>query len=333
MHLRRMTLAVSAVVASAALALSGCSSTLSNTTTSVSSDTASWPLTVTDDAGHEVTLDSQPERIVNTAVSVTGTLLAIDAPVVASAAASVSDVTDDKGFFSQWAGVADERGVEVLYPDLTFDLESVVAVDPDLVIVSTSGADSVYDDHYDELTAQGVPVYVANYGSKSWEELAEDFGTLTGHQAEARQAVDDFDAYAADAAEKITVSDGGASIVSFNGSGKDSGVAKGTSAQAAILTKLGFQVAEADSTLDTSEKPRQDFTFVTYENLSKAITGGTVFTLSDDGRKAKALESDATLANLDAVKNGRVYPLGLTSFRIDPYSGRQMIDQIVSDLA
>lgn len=129
MHLRRMTLAVSAVVASAALALSGCSSTSSDTTSSASSDTASWPLTVTDDAGHEVTLDSQPERIVNTAVSVTGTLLAIDAPVVASAAASVSDITDDKGFFSQWAGVADERGVEVLYPDLTFDLESVVAVD------------------------------------------------------------------------------------------------------------------------------------------------------------------------------------------------------------
>jgi len=35
------------------------------------------------------------------------------------------------------------------------------------------------------------------------------------------------------------------------------------------------------------------------------------------------------LANLDAVKGNQVYSLGPTSFRIDYYSGIQMIDMVV----
>ena len=51
----------------------------------------------------------------STTPSVTGILLAMDAPLVASAATTPSRLTDAKGFFSQWAKVADQRGVEVLY--------------------------------------------------------------------------------------------------------------------------------------------------------------------------------------------------------------------------
>lgn len=53
----------------------------------------------------------KPLRIVSTAPSLTGILLAINAPLVASAATTPSPLTDEKGFFSQWAKVADERGV------------------------------------------------------------------------------------------------------------------------------------------------------------------------------------------------------------------------------
>jgi iron complex transport system substrate-binding protein len=49
---------------------------------------------------------------------------------VASAAATPSRLTDDKGFFSQWAAVADQRDVQVLYRNLQFDIEAVVASAP-----------------------------------------------------------------------------------------------------------------------------------------------------------------------------------------------------------
>ena len=40
------------------------------------------------------------------------------------------------------------------------------------------------------------------------------------------------------------------------------------------------------------------------------------------------LTYDPVLANLRAVQHKRVYPLGPSSFRIDYYSGRQMLDTV-----
>ena len=45
--------------------------------------------------------ETKPARIVSTTPSVTGILLAMDAPLVASAATTPSRLTDAKGFFSQ----------------------------------------------------------------------------------------------------------------------------------------------------------------------------------------------------------------------------------------
>src|SRR5256885_944609 len=82
-----------------------------------------------------------PGRIVSPSPSVPGTLLAIDAPVVATAATTPSRMTDDKGFFSQWAAVADKRGVQVLYRNLQFDIEAAIGASPDLLVASATGAD------------------------------------------------------------------------------------------------------------------------------------------------------------------------------------------------
>jgi iron complex transport system substrate-binding protein len=121
---------------------------------------AAWPRTIEHHSG-TLTLKSKPLRIVSTAPSLTGILLAINAPLVASAATTPSPLTDEKGFFSQWAKVADERGIEVLYSNLEFDIEAIIAAEPDLVVVSATGADSVLP-QYAELVAQGIPTMVVN---------------------------------------------------------------------------------------------------------------------------------------------------------------------------
>lgn len=320
----------------AAFALTACGTDSPSATESSQAATAEasadaiWPRTVTDEKG-EVTLDAQPEKIVSTSISVTGTLLAINAPVVASAATSVSDITDDKGFFSQWADVADERGVDVLYDNLEFSMEALIAADPDLVIVSTSGADSVLD-HYDEISAQ-FPTLVVDYSKQTWQDLATELGEATGHEADAAQAISDFDDYAATAAQSITVPEGGVSIVSYNGPGADQGIAKKTGPHAQLMNELGIDVVEAPANLDTSEQERSDFAFVTFENLSQAIGGDAVFLLSGTEETVQAFESQSVLANLPAVQSGSVYPLGPTSFRIDYYSGKQFIDAVVDALS
>lgn len=43
--------------------------------------------------------------------------------------------------------------------------------------------------------------------------------------------------------------------------------------------------------------------------------------------------ADPVLANVEAVREGRVYALGPSSFRMDYYSGLAMIDTVEAQLA
>lgn len=290
-----------------------------------------WPRTIQHELG-ELTIEKQPKRVVNTALSATGTLLAIDAPVIASSATRISALTDDKGFFSQWADVAHERGVEILYPNLEFDLEAIIAADPDLLIISTTGGDSVKE-HYDELVAQGIPTMAVNYSNKKWQDLAAQFGEALGLEAEAKEAADRFDAYVADLAKTIDLPEGPVSIVGFN-IGTTQSVSKTTSPQAHLLSAMGFDVHGIAQGIPAEDRGgRSDFSFVTFENLSAGITGDTVFLLRGTEKNVEAFLNEPTFANLSAVKSKQVYPLGFSSFRIDYYSGKAMADTVAKFFA
>lgn len=288
-----------------------------------------WPRTVPHDAG-ELTLPVQPRRIVSTAPSLTGILLAIGAPVVASAATTPSALTDDKGFFSQWAEVADERGVEMLYGKLEFDIEAVIGAEPDLLIISATGADSVVQ-HLAELEAQGIPAIVVNYSNQSWQDIALQLGKATGLETDAADAIRRFDAYAAEVAASLPSVEGPVSIVGYNIGGSYS-VSKPASPQAQLLAALGMTVVGLPESLRGQVTRASDFEFISQENLPAAITGKTVFLLRATDEDIAAFLGDPVLANLPAVTGKRVYPLGPTSFRIDYYSGRQMIDMVARSL-
>ena len=302
----------------------------STDSTAAASTDEGWPRTIDHEMG-ELELEAKPERIVSTSVSVTGTLLAIDAPVVASAATGVSPITDDKGFFAQWSDVADERGVDVLYDNLEFNMEALIAADPDLVIISTSGADTVADE-YDQIAEQ-FPTIAVDYSKQTWQELATELGADTGNEEGAQAAIDDFDDYAADAASKITVPEGGASIVSYNGPSQEQAIGKQTGPHAQLMSALGFDVIEGPDELDTTDQERDDFIFITYENLTKGIEGESVFLLTGTEDTVDSFLSDSTLANLPAVQSEQVYPLGINSFRIDYYSGKELVDSVVDSLS
>ncbi|MDM7853132.1 Fe2+-enterobactin ABC transporter substrate-binding protein [Pseudochrobactrum kiredjianiae] len=290
---------------------------------------ADWPRTIKYDAG-EVTLKAKPLRIVSTTPSVTGILLAIKAPVVATAATTPSALTDDKGFFTQWAGIADERGVEILYANLDFDLESVIGWEPDLLIASATGADSVIQ-HYAELEAQNIPTLVVNYSNQSWQTIATQLGKATGLETEAKQAIARFNSLATEAAGKIQRPAEPVSIVGYSIGGSYS-IAKPASPQAQLLTALGFEVAGLPAELEADVSRSTDFAFISHENLSAAIAGKSVFLMRGTEADVQAFLTDPVLRNLDAVSAKRVYPLGMTSFRIDYYSGLQMLETIVRQL-
>ncbi len=270
--------------------------------------------------------ETSPARIVSTTPSVTGILLAMDAPLVASAATTPSRLSDAKGFFTQWAEVADQRGVQVLYKNLVFDIEAVIGQDPDLLVISATGADSVIQ-HQDELNAQGVKTFVVNYSNQSWQEIATELGRQTGLQSQAAAAIKRFDDYTADVGASLKVPAGSVSVVGYNIGGSYS-IARENSPQARVISALGFKVAGLPAALESQVKRSSDVAFISRENLSAGITGDSVFLLSASDADVQAFLADPVLANLPAVINKRVYALGPSSFRIDYYSGREMIDAV-----
>lgn len=329
-----------ATLAVATLGLTACSSEptesepTSSTATAADTDTdtnadaeASWPRTIKHELG-ETTLEAKPTRIANTAISATGTLLAMDAPLIASAATSPSEITDDKGFFSQWSDLAEERGIDVLYPNLEFDLEALIAADPDVVIVSTAGADSVSDQY--EQISEYFPTIAIDYSKQSWQDLARELGGFLGLEDEAEQAISDFDESVAATKEAITAPDNGVAIVSYNGPGAEQGISKSTGAHSQLFESVGITANEAPEDLDISDQKREDFAFVSLENLPRAISGDAVLLISSDDTNVQAFLENPILANLPAVKTKSVYALGLDSFRIDPYSGREILDILTS---
>ncbi|MQA56697.1 Fe2+-enterobactin ABC transporter substrate-binding protein [Pseudomonas piscis] len=269
-----------------------------------------------------------PVRIVSTSPSVTGILLAMEAPLVASAATTPSRLTDSRGFFSQWAQVAEQRGVQVLYRNLQFDIEAVIASDPDLLVLSATGADSVIAQR-GELQAQGIRTLVVDYSNQSWQDIATELGRHTGLERQAQAAIQRFDQYAAQTAAAIKPPAGPVSVVGYNIAGSYS-IGRLNSPQARLLGALGFKVAPLPEALAASVTRASDFQFISRENLPAAITGDSVFLLSADEQDVQAFLADPVLANLPAVIHKRVYALGPSSFRIDYYSGRQMIDTVAA---
>ncbi|WP_234417485.1 Fe2+-enterobactin ABC transporter substrate-binding protein [Miniimonas sp. S16] len=336
--LRRRALVTLTGVAAAALALTACSSDPADADATASGDpaatadatdaaatddaeTGTWPRTITHEAG-DTEVPEEPLTIVSTSITLTGTLLAIDAPVVASAATSVSDITDDQGFFSQWADVATERGVEVLYPDLELDLEAIEALEPDLIVGSTVGADATVDS-YDQLSAI-APTILLDYGSSSWEDLAATLGEVTGHEADATAVVEEFDALLADTADAITLPEQPVTALSYNGP-DGARVFTATSPQARILTGLGFELAEPPLELASAE--RSDVVDFTAENLPTVLADSQVaFLVSATDEDVATFTADPLLANAPSVTSGNVVALGLTSFRIDYYSGTDLVE-------
>lgn len=325
--LRRRLIAAASTALAGVLLLAGCASGQGGQGTdapAASGESASFPVTFENANGTTTTIEVQPQRVLSTSVSITGTLLAMDAPVVAS-------VSDAKGkFFPQWAPIAEERGVTNAWPAGKPDLEAAIAAQPDLIIVSTSGADSAMDQL---AQLEGIaPTIVVNYSEITWQELATQLGPPLGAQAGAEKAVSDFDAHVEDTAGKINVPSGSANIVSFNGPDDTNPIGMTSGPHARLLTQLGFTIEEPDPAWHANPQQRSDFVFASYENLTQ-LKGETTFLVAADDAKVKAFRDDPVLANLPSVRSGQVYALGLDSFRVDPYSAKNMVDLVAEQLA
>ncbi|EPH6762688.1 Fe2+-enterobactin ABC transporter substrate-binding protein [Cronobacter dublinensis] len=290
------------------------------------SQAADWPRQITDSRGVQ-TLDKAPQRIVSTSVTLTGSLLAIDAPVVASGATSPGNrVADGQGFLRQWGDVAKARHVERLYIGEP-NAEAVAAQMPDLILVSATGGDSALA-LYEQFSAI-APTLVINYDDKSWQQLLTQLGEITGHEKQAAARIAQFDKQLAQAKTHMALPPQPVSALVYNPAAHGANLWTADSAQGKLLGQLGFTLASPpDAHGLTSMGKRHDIIQLGGETLAAGLNGETLLLFAGDDNDAAALMRDPLLAHLPAVQHKRVYALGTETFRLDYYSASLLLKRL-----
>ena len=290
---------------------------------------ADWPRQITDSRGPH-TLESQPLRIVSTSVTLTGSLLAIDAPVVASGATTPNNrVADGQGFLRQWSDVAKARKLSRLYIGEP-SAEAVAAQMPDLILISATGGDSAMT-LYDQLSTI-APTLIINYDDKSWQALLTQLGEITGHEKQAAERITEFDKKLAALKEKMKLPPQPVTALVYTAAAHSANIWTKESAQGQLLEQLGFTLADLPGGLHASQSQgkRHDIVQLGGENLAAGLNGQSLFLFAGDQKDADAINANPLLAHLPAVEGKRVYPLGTETFRLDYYSAVLVLQRLAA---
>lgn len=288
---------------------------------------ADWPRTIADSHGSH-TFEQAPVRIVSTSVTLTGSLLAIDAPVVASGATTPGNrMADSQGFLRQWGDVAKARNVQRLYIGEA-SAEAVAAQMPDLILISATGGDSALA-LYDQLSAI-APTLVINYDDKSWQELLTQLGGITGHEKQAAARIASFDKQLSESKMHMTLPPQPVTALVYTPASRSANLWTQESAQGKLLQQLGFTLSTLPVAVHASQSmgKRHDIVQLGGENLAAGLNGESLFLFASDEKDATALETNPLLSHIPAVQNKRVYALGTETFRLDYYSATQILERM-----
>ncbi|WP_038181216.1 Fe2+-enterobactin ABC transporter substrate-binding protein [Vibrio rhizosphaerae] len=309
--------------------IAGCNDTTTDATANTATDTAltvsqGWPKTIAGPYG-TVTLNKPPQRIVSTSVSITGTLLTIDAPLIASGGARPNTLVADKnGFFHQWNQVAYRRDIKPLYQGVA-NAEAVAKEKPDLIIVSATGGDSALKLYQQFSTI--APTLVINYDDKSWQALARLLGSITDRSQQAESAIERFDNRIKTLKSRIALPPQPVSAMVYYGDNRGGNFWTADSAQGQILSLLGFTLSPLPDELKNNHQMgnRKDIVPVNGEKFADAITGNSVLLFAADQAIVEQAKHNPFIAHLPAIRQGHVFAMGNDSFRLDYYSAMNLL--------
>jgi iron complex transport system substrate-binding protein len=261
-------------------------------------------------------------------VTLTGSLLAIDAPIIASGATTPGNrMADSQGFLRQWGDVAKARKVQRLYIGEA-SAEAVAAQMPDLILISATGGDSALA-LYDQLSAI-APTLVINYDDKSWQELLTQLGEITGHEKQAADRISSFDKQLSEAKMHMTLPPQPVTALVYTPASHSANIWTSESAQGKLLQQLGFTLSTLPATVPALQSmgKRHDIVQLGGENLAAGLNGESLFLFASDEKDVTALEANPLLSHIPAVQKKQVYALGTETFRLDYYSATQILDRM-----
>ncbi|GKV69111.1 putative ABC transporter substrate-binding lipoprotein YvrC [Sporosarcina sp. NCCP-2716] len=162
----------------------------SGSTTEDSTDTVTYPLTMTDATGQEITLEKAPEKIISTLPSNTEILFALgfDDEIIA---------VDDYSDYPEAAVNKDKIG------DMNLNIEKIISLKPDIVFgheMSLPGAEAGFQ----QIRDAGIQLFVVKNAMNFDETYGtiEAIGETVGKKGEAAKIVEDMKAKADEVAAK-----------------------------------------------------------------------------------------------------------------------------------
>ena len=314
----------SIVSAAALLLVVGCSQAAPS-----GSETAEAETRVVATEQGDIEVPSDPERIVVLNYALAGYLFNLDEPVVAM----TPEVTDSEGEYSEfWKDEAEAANTEFLpWSDDGFDLEAVVAAEPDLIIAGGIGFPLKHaTDSFDRL-AEIAPTVVVSGEKQTWQEqfsfLADD---VLGKQDEYEEFESDYEDRVAEVKENIEVPEGEISILSLDDPKTPYILIEGESLSSA-LEPLGFTTAPLFAENDIEPyTPGGDLFSPSLEVLPEVLRSETVFVVGFNNADIGVddLENASPYDRVPAFESGQAYDLPYWSMRGDYDEAMALLDII-----
>ncbi|MDF1487103.1 ABC transporter substrate-binding protein [Tessaracoccus caeni] len=281
----------------------------------------------------DVTIPTNPEKIVVVNADLTGYLYALDIPVYASyGQANISD-----SGYPSWAEHAERDATQVIegFSEDGMNVEEILALDPDLIVGGGQGLiGSNARDAYDELS-KVAPTVLVGTDALTWQDHLSFFADVFDVADREAELVNTFNARVTEVSAAITLPENPVAYLMLLENG-DPFLLPEDSDLPQLLAQLGFEpdtvVADhpeyADAAFgsgDTIELSR--------EQVIEAFTAPTLIYLGWQGGDIvkpapDALTGDPIYSTLPAVKSGNAFELPYWAFRTDYLRSLALLDLI-----
>lgn len=262
---------------------------------------ALYPLTVTDAVGTEVVIEEEPERIISLAPSNTEILYALGLEE------QIVGLTTNDNYPEQ---VSEKPTVG----DMTFNVEEIINLQPDLVLVHESGmftAEGVIE----QLTALNIDVYVVD-NAESFEATYATFtaiGELTNKQEEAKALIEDVKAQVAEVVAAVE-----------DEPTKKAFVVVGTEPDIYVAGQNTFLNEMLETVNGTNAVAEEGWPMYSAEDFVAANPDSLIFTYAGDDTN---VASNVAFSAMDAVKNNALTVVnGDTTSRQGPRIGDGLLE-------
>ncbi|KXL52223.1 Fe(3+)-citrate-binding protein YfmC precursor [Anaerotignum neopropionicum] len=262
-----------------------------STETEETKDTAKWPRTITDAAGHEVFLDKQPERITLLHSYYMEDFLALGTPPTSCAIGNSLGQTEELSSSEMFAPYL--KGVEIM--DLgsakEINLEAILESAPDVIV--TFAAQGGVDENYDQLV-QIAPVVLLDY-TATWQNQLLGCAEIVGKETKAQYLIAEIEEKISDA-KKVAQKYPDRTFVLFR---TDS---KGFITRGNAVYYETFGLTRSEGYPDTYET-------ISLEAVTEMDPYYIVFQHNYDAATTfvESMKDSSVWQSLDAVKNGRIY--------------------------